>query len=79
MKMSYNGKVIWDSSAEPVRPEESEVVRRIRNMKLADSDWTQVGDAPVSKPAWAVYRQELRDITLQAGFPENITWPEEPQ
>jgi hypothetical protein len=27
---------------------------------------------------WRQYRQELRDITTQEGFPHNIDWPEEP-
>jgi hypothetical protein len=40
-----------------------------RNQLLAASDWTQVADAPVDQAAWAVYRQELRDITAQIGFP----------
>lgn len=53
-------------------------IRSIRNSLLASSDWTQVSDAPVDKEAWATYRQELRDITLQPGFPDNITWPTAP-
>lgn len=53
-------------------------VRADRNAKLSASDWTQVADAPVDKAAWAAYRQALRDITAQAGFPWNVTWPEAP-
>jgi hypothetical protein len=53
-------------------------VRAERNQRLAASDWTQVADAPVDKAAWAVYRQELRDITKQPGFPSNVTWPTPP-
>jgi hypothetical protein len=53
-------------------------MRKQRNEKLSDSDWTQVADAPVDKQAWATYRQALRDITAQEGFPWNITWPVEP-
>lgn len=52
--------------------------RSKRNTLLAASDWTQVADAPVDQAAWATYRQELRDITAQAGFPENISWPAQP-
>lgn len=52
--------------------------RSKRNTLLAASDWTQVADAPVDQAAWATYRQELRDITAQAGFPENISWPVAP-
>jgi hypothetical protein len=54
-------------------------VRQQRNTLLAASDWTQIADAPVAQAAWAIYRQALRDITDQAGFPHNITWPTEPQ
>lgn len=54
-------------------------VRAERNRLLTDSDWTQVKDAPVDQAAWAAYRQALRDITQQAGFPWEITWPEMPQ
>lgn len=52
--------------------------RAERNAKLASSDWTQVADAPVDKAAWAAYRQNLRDVTAQAGFPWSIQWPVEP-
>jgi hypothetical protein len=59
--------------------EQAKAVRTDRNQKLKDSDWTQVADAPVDKAAWAVYRQALRDITAQAGFPWNVTWPTQPE
>lgn len=52
--------------------------RGLRNSLLAQSDWTQVADAPVDQTAWANYRQKLRDITTQAEFPENISWPVAP-
>jgi len=53
-------------------------VRSKRNMLLTQSDWTQLADAPVDNLAWAVYRQALRDITLQAGFPFNVDFPVNP-
>ena len=40
-------------------------LRRQRNALLAESDWTQVNDSPLSdtkKAEWATYRQELRDL-----------------
>jgi hypothetical protein len=62
--------------------EQAKSVRQQRGEKLKDSDWTQVADAlldaPVDKAAWATYRQELRDVTAQEGFPWTITWPEQP-
>jgi hypothetical protein len=53
-------------------------VRAERNDKLTASDWTQVADAPVDKQAWATYRQALRDVTAQSGFPWTVTWPDAP-
>jgi hypothetical protein len=53
-------------------------VRYKRNVLLTQSDWTQLADAPVDKVSWAVYRQALRDITLQAGFPFTVDFPVAP-
>ena len=53
-------------------------VRSNRNRFLAECDWTQLSDAPVNAEEWAVYRQELRDVTSQIGFPWNIVWPKTP-
>ncbi len=53
-------------------------MREDRNRRLADTDWTQLADAPVNAQAWATYRQALRDVTAQAGFPWDIAWPEKP-
>lgn len=53
-------------------------VRRQRDNRLAASDWTQVSDAPVDKQAWATYRQALRDVSDQTGFPDQVTWPQPP-
>jgi hypothetical protein len=53
-------------------------VRYRRNALLTQSDWTQLADAPVDNLAWAVYRQSLRDITLQAGFPFTVDFPVAP-
>lgn len=53
-------------------------VRAERDALLAASDWTQVADAPVDQAAWATYRQALRDVPSQIGFPENVDWPSEP-
>ena len=54
-------------------------IRTERDAKLTESDWTQVADAPVDQAAWATYRQALRDIPSQAGFPSEVTWPTEPE
>lgn len=53
-------------------------VRSERTQKLAQCDWTQLPDAPVDTQAWAAYRQALRDVTKQTGFPFDIQWPVTP-
>jgi hypothetical protein len=53
-------------------------VRTERNKLLSESDWTQLSDAPVDKTAWATYRQALRDVPTQSGFPWTVTWPDAP-
>ena len=58
--------------------EQAKNVREQRATKLAECDWTQVADAPVDKAAWATYRQALRDVPSQEGFPWTITWPTQP-
>jgi hypothetical protein len=57
---------------------QSDAAREARNAKLVESDWTQVSDAPVNKTLWATYRQALRDVTKQSGFPWTINWPTQP-
>lgn len=54
-------------------------VRRSRNDKLAACDWTQLADAQVDKASWANYRQALRDLTTQEGFPWSVGFPEQPE
>lgn len=53
-------------------------VRNKRNDLLSESDWTQILDAPVDRTVWASYRQSLRDITDQPGFPWDVQWPVKP-
>jgi len=53
-----------------------------RDRLLYASDWTQIPNNPLTaeqQQAWAVYRQELRDITSQSGYPFNVIWPTPPQ
>jgi len=54
-------------------------VREERNTKLAATDWTQTTDVSQAvKDSYAPYRQALRDVPLQSGFPWTITWPDAP-
>jgi len=59
----------------------SNAYRSERNLLLRESDWTHVTDTKLTaeeQTAWANYRQALRDITTQPGFPTDIIWPERP-
>jgi hypothetical protein len=54
--------------------------RAKRNQLLADSDWTQMNDSPLTnelKTSWATYRQSLRDITADESWPD-VTFPATP-
>lgn len=58
--------------------EQGDNIRSTRNRMLSESDWTQLEDSPVDKAAWATYRQALRDVPTQEGFPWTVQWPEKP-
>lgn len=58
--------------------EQAKAAREQRSAKLAESDWTQLTDAPINSALWAVYRQQLRDVPSQVGFPWGINWPTQP-
>jgi hypothetical protein len=67
--------------AAPTPAQTEEQIRQQRNVLLARSDWTQLPDAQLTteqKAEWATYRQALRDVTTQAGFPGTIDWPVAP-
>lgn len=73
---SCNGEVTVEDV--PLNAEEA---RAKRDKLLADTDWTQVLDAPIdaaTREAYRVYRKALRDIPEQEGFPAAITWPDLP-
>ena len=53
-----------------------------RKQLLYGSDWTQIPNNPLNsekQAQWATYRQELRDIPSQSGYPFNVIWPTPPQ
>lgn len=52
--------------------------RSMRDAKLKHSDFTQCLDFPGDVDAWAKYRQDLRDLPKQKGFPNEIEWPTAP-
>ncbi len=57
------------------------IVRSDRDQAIAQSDWTQMPDVSLTaeqKAAWADYRQALRDVPEQPGFPWSVQWPAKP-
>lgn len=58
--------------------DQAENVRASRTELLKACDWTQIADSTADKPTWATYRQALRDITAQSGFPWTVIWPVPP-
>lgn len=54
--------------------------KQARDIELGLSDWTQLPHVlEETKNIWATYRQALRDIPAQAGFPWNVQWPIKPE
>lgn len=60
----------YDTAAAAVRAE--------RDKLIAATDWTVLGDAKTVKADWKTYRQALRDVPEQAGFPYAVVWPTPP-
>lgn len=79
----YTKYSVADMDAEAIAAKDAEQAKNIRatrNQKLAECDWTQGKDISDNiSTAWAVYRQALRDVPAQAGFPWEVQWPAQPE
>jgi len=63
----------------PTTEKFAEAARAERDTLLAATDWTQAADVPqATKDKWASYRQALRDVPAQLGFPSDVQWPDYP-
>jgi hypothetical protein len=75
---------VWDWTTKQWVPDPTTAIfemTRKRETLLVGSDWTQIPNGPLTlekKEAWATYRQALRDIPEQSGYPLNIVWPTPP-
>ena len=61
--------------------EAADGVRTSRDAKLKESDWMVIRSAETGVALdsnWATYRQALRDVSAQEGFPHNVVWPTKP-
>lgn len=75
----YEAVALSKAERDEVAKEIATNVRAQRDSLLSACDWTQSADAPLAvKKVWAAYRQKLRDVTSQKGFPHKIVWPEIP-
>jgi hypothetical protein len=69
----------YEPPAPPTNEQLAMAARFRRDALLKESDWTQLPDvSQATKDLWAIYRQALRDLTLQSGFPTSINWPVTP-
>lgn len=78
----------FDGAGEPVSPPINiealaNAARAQRNFLLTESDLDVFPDrwaamTTEQQTAWATYRQALRDLPQQAGFPTIINWPVKP-
>lgn len=61
--------------------DQAAAVRADRDRRLAECDWVVIKAYETNSnvpAAWEIYRQALRDVPAQAGFPWGITWPTKP-
>lgn len=67
---------------EPTNEELARNIRNIRDAKLSETDYLVVPDYPISEENLTevkTYRQALRDVPEQAGFPKDVIWPDVPK
>lgn len=75
---SWNVVEMTNEEKSDVDSWKANMVRKERNYKLMECDWTQISDSPVDSSAWIEYRNALRNIPAQDGFPWDVDWPTKP-
>ena len=77
--MNWTSLVNMDEVAEDIENEQLVYRARYwRNAELVATDWTQLSDAPADKAAYAIYRQELRDLMAQSEDARAFIFPIKP-
>lgn len=74
--------VVGEAPPLPAQATTAELAWDRAKKMLAESDWSMLPDVPMTvgqKSAWIAYRKALREVRLQAGFPDNIQWPKAPE
>lgn len=75
------GYVVVDNTPEEIAEYDFNAASGVRNQRdslLSQTDWMALSDV-IMEPYWREYRQQLRDLTDQVGFPFNVVWPTEPE
>ena len=75
------GWTVTDILEEVIAAQEQQTVDFVRSERdrfLRETDWMALSDQTLT-PEWAAYRQALRELPQQEGFPHDIKWPTEPQ
>lgn len=78
VRVSYSVVNLTSEEEQSVLEEGAAALRRDRDLRLAETDFMMFSDTPNPSQEWLDYRQALRDVPQQAGFPKNIVWPEKP-
>lgn len=76
-KQAWNVVTLSDEEQQQIQATAAQNTRAKRNQLLAETDWTQLSDSSVAS-TWTEYRQALRDVPSQEGFPYTVTWPTKP-
>ena len=79
IRISYSVIDLTPEEQEYMLEEGKKAFRRDRSLRLAETDFVMFSDTPEASQEWLDYRQALRDVPQQPGFPQNIVWPEKPQ
>ena len=73
---------VGESSPAPTQSTKAQLEWDRAKKMLQESDWSMLPDVPMTsgnKALWIEYRRGLREIRLQAEFPDNILWPTKPE
>lgn len=71
----------WKTEQPTEEDRASTEVRTQRDALIAETDWTQLGDVDLTAECVAefvAYRQALRGVPAQEGFPFSVVWPDKP-
>ena len=80
-EMNDEEYAVWQSEQSDRDDQQIKNVRAKRDQKLAECDWRVIKAIESNQPQdfqWASYRQALRDVPSQAGFPWEVIWHQEP-